>query len=84
MMDLFNRLLGRDGSKDVAKERLRFVLVHDRTNLAPETMEALRVDLIQVISKYMDIDQSQMDIQFAKENNSIALVANIPVQRVKR
>ncbi len=84
MMDLFNRLLGRNGSKDVAKERLRFVLVHDRTNLAPETMEALRVDLIQVISKYMDIDQSQMDIQFAKENNSIALVANIPVQRVKR
>ena len=84
MIDLFNRLLGRNGSKDVAKERLRFVLVHDRTNLAPETMEALRVDLIQVISKYMDIDQSQMDIQFAKENNSIALVANIPVQRVKR
>ena len=84
MMDLFNRLLGRNGSKDVAKERLRFVLVHDRTNLAPETMEALRVDLIHVISKYMDIDQSQMDIQFAKENNSIALVANIPVQRVKR
>ena len=84
MMDLFNRLLGRNGSKDVAKERLRFVLVHDLTNLAPETMEALRVDLIQVISKYMDIDQSQMDIQFAKENNSIALVANIPVQRVKR
>ena len=84
MMDLFNRLLGRNGSKVVAKERLRFVLVHDRTNLAPETMEALRVDLIQVISKYMDIDQSQMDIQFAKENNSIALVANIPVQRVKR
>ena len=84
MMDLFNRLLGRKGSKDVAKERLRFVLVHDRTNLAPETMEALRVDFIQVISKYMDIDQSQMDIQFAKENNSIALVANIPVQRVKR
>ena len=84
MMDLFNRLLGRNGSKDVAKERLRFVLVHDRTNLAPETMEALRVDLIQVISKYMDIDQRQMDIQFAKENNSIALVANIPVQRVKR
>ena len=84
MMDLFNRLLGRNGSKDVAKERLRFILVHDRTNLAPETMEALRVDLIQVISKYMDIDQSQMDIQFAKENNSIALVANIPVQRVKR
>ena len=84
MMDLFNRLLGRNGSKDVAKERLRFFLVHDRTNLAPETMQALRVDLIQVISKYMDIDQSQMDIQFAKENNSIALVANIPVQRVKR
>jgi len=78
MLELIQRLFARDtpSSKDVARERLRMVLVHDRANVAPQVWEALKVDLIRVISRYLDIDEASMD--------SVALVASIPVRRVKR
>ena len=60
------------------------VLVHDRASVAPQVWEALKIDLIRVISSYLDIDEAAMDLQLERENDSVALVANIPVRRVKR
>lgn len=86
MLDLIQRLFGKDSacSKDVAKERLRLVLVHDRVNTSPQFIEGLKDDMIKVISNYMDINEKTMEVHFAQTENSVALIANIPVNRMKR
>lgn len=71
-------------SKDIAKERLRLVLVHDRADLSEKVMISLREDLIAVISKYMEIDLSALEVSLSKEDGSVALIANIPILSVKR
>lgn len=85
MLDLIAKVFGRDSSSaDIAKERLRLVLVHDRTNVSPQFLEALKEELIAVISRYMEIEEESMDVALQSEENQVALVANIPVRRMKR
>ena len=72
-----------DASKETATNRLRFVLMHDRTNLSPETMEKMRDELIDVISKYVVIDTEALDLNLAAEGDAIALLASIPIVRAK-
>jgi cell division topological specificity factor len=86
MFDLIQKMFGKDNasSKDIAKERLRLVLVHDRVNVSPQVMEVLKDDMIKVITNYMDINEREMEITLTKSSNSVALVANIPVNRMKR
>jgi cell division topological specificity factor len=84
-MDLIGKFFKDDASsKNVAVERLRLVLVHDRANISPGLMEALKEDLIAVISKYMDIDEETMEISLNSGELSATLVANIPVKRIRR
>lgn len=89
-MDLFkffNRSSGT--SKNVAKERLKLVLVHDRTNCSPHFLEMIKGDIIKVISDYMEIDEEGLDIKLTKtrrgsnDSNISALVANIPIKKMK-
>lgn len=85
MLDFITKLFGKDsGSKNVAKERLRLVLVHDRTSVSPQLMETLRGEIITVITKYMDIDESALEVNLDSSGNTVALVANIPVKGMKR
>lgn len=85
MLELINRIFGREtNSKDVARERLRLVLVHDRSMVSPEIVSMLRDDLIQVIQKYMDIDLEGLLVNIEGEDNSVALIANIPIKGLKR
>ncbi|SJZ92950.1 cell division topological specificity factor MinE [Selenihalanaerobacter shriftii] len=71
-------------SKDLAKERLKLVLIHDRINISPELLEDMEADLIEVISKYVEIEQENLNIDLDKDNESMALVANIPVKSLNR
>lgn len=86
MFELIQKLFGKEaqGSKNIAKERLRFVLVHDRVNVSPQYMEAIKDDMIKVISNYMDINETEMEVNLTRSNTQVALVANIPVNRMKR
>ncbi|HWI65312.1 MAG TPA: cell division topological specificity factor MinE [Symbiobacteriaceae bacterium] len=85
MLDLIAKVFGRDSSSaDIAKERLRLVLVHDRTNVSPQFLEELKEELIAVISRYMEIETDHMDVTLQSGENQVALVANIPVRRMKR
>jgi cell division topological specificity factor len=86
MFELLQKLFGKGetSSKEIAKERLRLVLVHDRANVSPQLMEVLKEDMIRVISNYMEINEQEMEVSFTKTNSSVALVANIPVNRLKR
>ncbi|MDR1378695.1 MAG: cell division topological specificity factor MinE [Synergistaceae bacterium] len=71
-------------SAQTARERLRLVLIHDRTDISPQLLENLRVDIIAVLTRYMDIDESRIEIDLGEINSTVALVANIPVLRIKR
>ncbi len=83
-MSFFTRFFSQQDSRSVAKDRLQLVLIHDRSDISPQVMESLRRDIIDVISKYMDIDERHIDLQLEKEDSSVALVANIPVRTVRR
>ena len=84
MFDVFSKLFGRSEKKsgEIAKERLQLVLIHDRLSVTPETMAKLKDEIIAVISKYMDVNKGGMEISIANDEDSVALVANIPVQSV--
>ncbi len=78
---MLQRIFGRNKpkSRELAKDRLQLVLVQDRINLAPDQMDRLKDELIQVISKYVEIEQDGIDISFAKSGRQSRLTANIPV-----
>ncbi len=83
-MGFLDTLLGRrpQASSSVAKERLLTVLVHDRVKLTPEMMYAMREEIIQVISKYVDIaDPEAIDVSLLRGESSDHLKADIPVRR---
>ena len=74
-------------SGEVAKDRLKLLLVSDRSNCSPETMELIKNDIIKVISKYMEIDSEGLDIQITQnhdETEGPALYANIPIRELKK
>lgn len=85
LLDLFKK----KNSGDVAKDRLKLLLVSDRASCSPEVMEKIKNDIIQVISKYMDIDAEGLDIQITQTesengNGAVpALFANIPIRDIK-
>jgi cell division topological specificity factor len=67
-----------------AKNRLRLVLMHDRTQLSPAMLDQLRDDMVEVISKYVEIDKEALEVNLeSDESSTIALVANIPVLRTR-
>ncbi len=84
-MDFFRK----KSSGDVAKDRLKLLLVSDRANCSPDVMEMIKNDIIQVISKYMEIDAEGLDIQITQteseggNGNVPALYANIPIRDMK-
>lgn len=87
MFEFLSRFLGareQTGSGHAAKERLRLVLVHDRASVAPELLDMLKEDLLQVISRYLEVDSAGLAVALERSEDSVALVANIPIRRVRR
>ena len=85
MSDFLSRLLGREPkSAFLAKERLKLVLVHDRTDLSPGILEALKDDIIQVISRHVEIDPSAVRIEMTQDGREQRLIADIPLRQARR
>lgn len=81
MSSFLERILGRDrSSANQAKERLKLVLIHDRTDLTPGAMEQLKDELIEVISRYVEIDPGAVRIAMEQEGREQRLVADIPLR----
>lgn len=81
MQDFLSRLFGRTGVKgtgNLAKERLQFVLIHDRINLPPEKMEEMKREVLAVIAKYVTIDTDNVDIALQNRDRLNLLVAEVP------
>jgi len=78
----FLKIFGRESvsSKDIAKERLRLILIHDRANVSPKFLEMIKSQLIDMISNYMEIDEEGLELKMTRidkeENVTVpALVA---------
>ena len=88
-MNIFD-LFKKKNSGSIAKDRLKLLLVSDRASCSPEIMEAIKNDIINVISKYMEIDAEGLDIQITQtecegsEGKVPALFANIPIKDIRK
>jgi len=77
--------LRRKSSREVAKDRLKILLISDRVNCSPEVMDMIKQDIAKVISRYMKIDTENMEIEISKSsargrgNKNPSLYANIPI-----
>jgi cell division topological specificity factor len=85
MTSFLDRLFGKQPkSANQAKERLKLVLIHDRTDLSPGMLEAMKDELISVISRYVEIDPQAVRIDMAQEGREQRLVADIPLRPTRR
>jgi cell division topological specificity factor len=80
-MGFLDRLFGREepSSRDIAKERLQLVLVHDRIKLSAATLEQMKDEMIKVISRYVEIDPAGVEVTFTQSRRESRLTADIPV-----
>ena len=84
-MRVIRRLIGRDepSSSEVAKRRLQLVLVHDRANISPGLLEMIKDEIINVISRHIEIDRGGVEISFSQQGRESRLVADIPLRDAK-
>jgi cell division topological specificity factor len=73
----------KNNSADEAKERLKLVLIHDRTDLTPDALEKLKDEIVSVISKYIEIDQKAVNISVTHDGREQRLMADIPLKAAR-
>lgn len=80
MENFIQRIFSREpSSADKAKDRLRLVLINDRTSLSGAAMEHLKDDLLEVLSRYIQIDPDHMQINITQDGRQQRLIADIPI-----
>jgi cell division topological specificity factor len=84
MIEFLKRLFGHNGSSTTAKERLRLVLMTDHLELAPEMIETMKRELVDVISRHVEVDRERIEVNFERQDSTLALLANIPIVSVNR
>jgi cell division topological specificity factor len=84
MIEFFRKLFGPTNSSQTAKERLRLVLMTDHLSLAPDMIEQMKRDFIDVIAKYVEVDRDKIEINFEQQDKALAMLANVPILAVNR
>jgi cell division topological specificity factor len=84
VIEFLRKLFGQSGSSATAKERLRLVLMTDHLELAPELIEAMKRDLVDVISRHVEVDRDKIEVNFERQDSALAMLANIPILSVNR
>ena len=81
-MGILGRLFGggKPSSSNVAKERLQLLLVHDRSNLSPAQVAAMKDEILEVIARYVDFDREAVEINLTNEDRESLLLAEIPIR----
>lgn len=85
MRELFKNIFGTKPkqSKDDAKQRLKFLLIHDQVDLTPGQLEQMKAEIMEVIGRYVEIEADHgTEFKLAREDGHVALVSSIPVRRV--
>jgi cell division topological specificity factor len=87
-MDLLKMFSSKISSKDIASDRLKLILIHDRADFSPDFLELIKCDLLKVISKYAEVETGEIEVRLTRteeyEGNSPALIASIPIKKIKR
>ncbi len=84
VLSLFKQTESKEeNAKEVACNRLRVVLMQDRTNLTPELLQRMRRELVELLSKYVEMDKDALELNFDQEGDQMALMLSIPVIRAK-
>jgi len=92
LANLYNKVIGFfrqteqeeiETAKDTACNRLRVVLMQDRTNLTPELMDRMRKEMVELLSKYVEMDKEALDLNLEQDGDQVALMLSIPVIRAK-
>ncbi len=83
--DFLERLFGtrEPVSRDTAKQRLRLVLAHDRSDITPQNLEKLRQEILEVVSRYVELDLDSLEFSLESDQRMTALMANLPIRRVR-
>ena len=84
-MGVFEFMVGRKKPTpgEMAKERLKVVLVHDRLKVNPEVLEMIRAEVLSVISKRLEVDEQQMQVLLTREGGADKLQTDVPIRRQK-
>lgn len=85
MFDAIFNLLSREkrNSSQIARDRLKIVLIHDRASISPEMMQCIKNDIIEVLSRYMEINKNGAEVSLENDSDSVALLASVPISRLK-
>jgi len=84
MLGILRRFWGNGPSGQIARKRMQFILMHDRVDISPDLMEAVKNDIIKVLSRYMEIDNRSIKVNFEHGRDFMALISNVHVKRVYR
>ena len=76
--------IGKGKSAYLAKERLKLVLIHDRTDISPQVLEILKNELLEVISRHIEIDPESVLIAMTQDGREQRLIADIPLKTAHR
>jgi cell division topological specificity factor len=72
----------QSGSKNDAKKRLKFLLIHDQVDLTPGQLENMKTEIMEVVGRYLEIDHDGVEFKLDRDDGSVALVSSVPVRRV--
>jgi len=84
LQEFLRRFTGQKRSSDEAKQRLQFSLIYDKLELNDTTLKDLQTDIVDVISKYFEIDKDALELKVKNDKQVSALVFNTPILNVKR
>lgn len=84
IVDTINSWTAPKKSRYRAKNRLELVLAHDRAGVNPELMDKMRQEILEVVSRYLDIDLEEMEFSIQSNDRSTSLSANLPIRKIKK